>query len=222
MPATGPRRFCCDADLATIGYDGLHADHDLKAFRSGRIAPTTRELIDVLVDEGIEGATVLDVGAGVGAVHLTLLERGAGAAVDVDASREYLAAAAAEAERRGLAGRVEHRYGDVVELAAELPPVDVVTLDQVICCYPYLDALVGAVVRPLPRLIGLTYPHDAWWMRIALRAFNLAAAIRRRPDKYFVHRQARLDRLMADAGYRLVHEGGIPIWRVLVYRRENA
>ena len=53
---------------------------------------------------------------------------GGATAVDVDASREYLAAARAGAEPRGLAGRVEYRFGDVVEVAAELPAVDIVTL----------------------------------------------------------------------------------------------
>ncbi|MEO6294336.1 MAG: methyltransferase domain-containing protein [Candidatus Limnocylindria bacterium] len=67
-------------------------------------------------------AALLDIGAGVGTLHLALLEAGAATAMDVDASKEYPAAARAEADRRGLAERVAYRYGDVVELAAELPP----------------------------------------------------------------------------------------------------
>jgi 2-polyprenyl-3-methyl-5-hydroxy-6-metoxy-1,4-benzoquinol methylase len=114
----------------------------------------TRELIDAIRDEGVEGASVLDIGAGVGAVHITLLDAGAATAVDLDASREYMATARGEAERRGLAGRVEYRYGDVVELAAELPPADIVTLDSVICCYPYLPALLRAAVAPPPASSG--------------------------------------------------------------------
>src|SRR5919106_1640410 len=152
------RRFCCDDDLASIGYDGLHADEDLAAWRSGRLNAATGELIDVVQAEGIAGVALLDIGAGVGAVHVTLLEAGAATAVDVDASREYLAVARAEAERRGLSDRVDHRYGDVVELAADLPPADIVTMDSVICCYPYLAPLLDAAVRTLPRIVGITYP----------------------------------------------------------------
>ena len=127
MPSGWPRRFCCDEDLALLGYDGLGADGDLAKWRHRGPHPATRELIDLIREDGVEGATVLDIGAGVGAVHMTLLEAGAATAVDVDASPEYLATARGEAERRGLAGRVEYRYGDVVELAAELPPADIVT-----------------------------------------------------------------------------------------------
>lgn len=222
MPSTQARRFCCDEDLAKISYDGLHADDDLKDWREDRLYGASRELIDVIAAAGVEGATLLDVGAGVGAVHLTLLERGAARAIDVDASREYLAVAAAEAERRGLAERVEHRYGDVVALSGELPPADVVTLDSVICCYPYLPELIGAVLTSRPRLLGLTYPRDTWWMLVYLVGYNLIHKLRRRPGRYFIHRHAELTRLMADAGYRGVHDGGTRTWRVVVYTQRAA
>jgi len=219
MPSGWPRRFCCDEDLALLGYDGRGAQNDLAKWRSRGPHPATQELIDVIRAEGVAGAAILDIGAGVGAVHITLLEAGAATAVDVDASREYLATARAEAERRGLAGRVEYRYGDVVELGASLPSADIVTLDSVICCYPYLPPLLTAAVRPGPRLVGLTYPRDVWWMRAYMRLFNLSHALRRSTARYFIHRHARVNRLMADAGYTNAHEGGTRGWRVVLYRR---
>lgn len=220
--ATSPRRSCCDADLARLGYDGLNAAADLQRWRDGRLNPASRELIEVVQRQGVEGARVLDIGAGVGAVHVSLLEAGAASAVDVDASREFLATARAEAERRGLAGRVEYRYGDVVELAAELPAFDIVTLDSAICCYPYLEPLLEAATRSRPRLVGITYPRDVWWMRAFMRLYNLVQAVRRRPARYFIHRHERVERWMTRAGYLTDHEGGIRAWRVVVYRRSGA
>jgi 2-polyprenyl-3-methyl-5-hydroxy-6-metoxy-1,4-benzoquinol methylase len=214
-----PRRFCCDEDLAMIGYDGLHADDDLAAWKSGRLNAATRELIDVVRAEGIDGAKLLDIGAGIGAVHVTLLEAGAATAVDVDASREFLAAARSEAQRRGLEGRVDYRYGDVVELAPDLPPSDIVTMDSVICCYPNLAPLLEAAVRTRPRVVGITYPRDTWWMRLYMAAYNAVMSVRRSVARYFAHHHADVNRLMADAGYRNVHEGGIRPWRVVLYRR---
>ena len=219
MPSRWPRRFCCDEDLAFLGYDGLGAERDLAKWRSRGPHPATQELIEVILAEGVAGAALLDIGAGVGAVHLTLLEAGAASAVDVDASREYLATARAEAERRGLADRVEYRYGDVVELAADLPRADVVTLDSVICCYPYLPALLAAALRPGPRLVGLTFPRDVWWMRAYMRLYNLAHAVRRTGSRYFIYRHAEVNRLMAEAGFTKIHEGGTRGWRVVLYRR---
>jgi magnesium-protoporphyrin O-methyltransferase len=219
MPPGWPARFCCDEELALLGYDGLGAERDLARWRSHGLNPVTQEPIDVIREEGVGGAAVLDIGAGVGAVHISLLEAGAAAAVDVDASREYLAAAHSEAERRGLTDRVDHRYGDVVELAADLPPADVVTLDSVICCYPYLRALLSAATRSKPRVLGLTYPRDVWWMRLYMHIWNLTHAIRRSRARYFIHRHVEVNRLMAEAGYRIAHEGGIRVWRVVLYRR---
>ena len=220
--ATPWRRFCCDDDLARIGYDGLNAAADLRRWRDGRLNPVTRELIEIIRDRGVEDARVLDIGAGVGAVHVALLEAGAAAAIDVDASREFLATARAEAERRGLGARVEYRYGDVVELADELSAVDIVTLDSVICCYPYLEPLLAAATRSQPRLVGITYPRDVWWMRAFMRLYNLTHIVRRSPARYFVHRHAQLERWMKAAGYQNAHEGGIRVWRVVLYRRAAA
>jgi magnesium-protoporphyrin O-methyltransferase len=217
MPASAPRRFCCDEDLAVIGYDGRDAGKDLASWHRRGPRPATQELIDAIRAHGVDGATLLDVGAGVGAVHITLLEAGAATAIDVDASREYLAIARAEAERRGLDGRVEYRYGDLVELAAGLPPADIVTMDSVICCYPYLPALLAAAVMRRPRLVGLTYPRDAWWMLAYARLFNMAHAVRRSPVRGFAYRHRQVRGLMAGAGYAEIYDGGSPGWRVVLF-----
>jgi hypothetical protein len=222
VPSDPPRRFCCDEELASIGYDGEYAADDLELWHEYGPRAETQELIDVLLAEGVEGAALLDIGAGVGAVHVTLLEAGAATAVDVDASRAYLDAAMAESERRGLASRIEYRYGDVVELADDLPRADIVTADSVICCYPYLAPLLAAAVRPGPRLVGLTYIHDAWWLRGWMRFWNLVWTVRRYPDRWRMHRHADVDRLMHEAGYRVIHDGGTWNWRVVVYRHESA
>ncbi len=205
--------------MAFLGCDGLNADADLQRWRAGQLNSATLELIQVVRDQGVAGQRLLDIGAGVGAVHVALLEAGAAEAIDVDASREYLAAAGAEAERRGLGGRVTYRFGDVVELAGELPPVDIVTMDSAICCYPELKPMLDAATRSRPRLVGITYPRDTWWMRAFMRLYNRWQRLRGGSGRYFVHRHADLERWMAGAGYRNVHEGGIRRWRVALYRR---
>lgn len=222
MPSEEPRCFCSDEDIERLEYEGQNAAQDLAGWRSRGPRRATKELIEVIRAGGVEGAAVLDIGAGVGTVHLLLLEAGAATAVDVDASRAYLAAARAEAERRGLADRVAYHYGDVVQVAGVLPPADIVTLDSVICCYRSLPALLRAAVRPGPRIVGLTYPRDVWWMRAWMRAFNVLEALQRRPGRYYIHRRAQVDRLMAEAGFRESYGSGTPAWRVVVYRRASA
>ena len=84
---------CCDPTVYDRQFDGTHAERKLRELRRRGPNRTTAQLVDELAAGGIEGLTVLDIGAGVGAVHLGLLERGAASATDVDASAPYLAAA---------------------------------------------------------------------------------------------------------------------------------
>lgn len=214
---TPGRPLCCEEDLARLEHEGLNAEADLERWRSGRLNPVTRELIEVVRDRGVEGARLLDIGAGVGAVHVALLEAGAASALDIDGSREYLATARAEADRRGLAGRVEYRFGDVVAEGDDLPEADIVTLDSVICCYPALEPMLAAATRTRPRLVGITYPRDTWWMRAFMRLHNAWQRARRSPARYFIHRHARLEHWMHASGYRTIHQGGVRPWRVVVY-----
>jgi magnesium-protoporphyrin O-methyltransferase len=95
-------------------FDERHAAEQLRAYRKNGPGGTTRTLIEALSAGGVDGQTVLDIGGGVGAVHHELVRSGAGAAVDVDASRAYITVARKEAERQGHADRVRYLTGDFV------------------------------------------------------------------------------------------------------------
>ena len=64
---------------------------------------TTRVLLEAVKGSGIAGASLLDIGGGVGAIQHDLLKSGASTATSVDVSGAYIAAARSEAERQGLA-----------------------------------------------------------------------------------------------------------------------
>lgn len=217
MPSqNGPR--CCEPDFERI-FDEAEAASDLRSWEQDGLPNSTAELIGALRAADVSGATLVDIGAGVGMVHLELLAAGAASAIDLDASSAYLATARAEAERRGVADRVTYRHGNAVELAGGLPPADVVTLDRVICCYPDLPALLGAALSPRPRLIGLVHPTDRWWVRSSAWLLNTLSRLLRRRDDFYIHRQVDIDRLLQEAGFRQRHKGGSRVWRVAVYER---
>lgn len=220
MPVNQPCR-CCDQDFERL-FDAREAQHDLDAWRRDGLPAATRELIDALRFDPLDGATVLDIGAGVGMVHLELLAAGAGRAVDVDASTAYLAVARAEADRRGVAGRVTYYHGDVVELAETLPQADLVALDRVICCYPDLEAMLNAAVATGPRLIGFVHPTDAAWARGAMRLFNAVSGLLRRHHSFYAHRRSEMERVLGAAGFAERHRGGRRFWKVTVYARSGA
>jgi magnesium-protoporphyrin O-methyltransferase len=195
------------------------AEGDLKRYRKKGPDPTTRALIDAIVAEGVDGATLLDIGGGIGAIQLELLAAGAARATSVDASEAYVDAARSEAERRGFADRTSGRFGDFVALAPEIDPADVVTLDRVVCCYPDLPALLEAAASRARRLIGLVYPRDGWWIRLAARVINGVGWVTRNHTRAYMHAPGQVDAILRAAGYERREIRRTLIWQVVVYRR---
>jgi magnesium-protoporphyrin O-methyltransferase len=200
-------------------FNRRQAERQIRGYCQRGPDKTTRMLINALRAEGVKGLTLLDIGGGIGAVQLGLLDAGVTSATDVDASTAYLTVARSEAERRGLAERIVYRHGDFTALAADLPPADLVTLDRVICCYHDMRGLVGQSAAKATRLYGLVYPRDTWWLRAVLAVGNLLLRLRRDPFRIFAHRSAAVDALIRNSGLAPRYHRTAGIWQVVVYAR---
>jgi 2-polyprenyl-3-methyl-5-hydroxy-6-metoxy-1,4-benzoquinol methylase len=180
---------------------------------------TTRILLEALRAQGVSGATLLDIGGGIGAIQHELLDDGVTEATSVDASSAYLGAARAEAEKRGYAGRVRYFHGNFVELAKGIPPADIVTLDRVICCYDEMEALVRSSAARASRLYGVVFPRSAWWVRLATALANVTLWIRGSPFRIFAHPTAAVEGVVAAQRMRRVFRRSAGMWQVAVYAR---
>ncbi len=160
---------------------------------------TSRDLVELAGDVG--GASVLEVGGGVGAIELELLAAGAGRATDVELSGEYEEEAAKLIAERGLAGRVERRVGDFVVEPVE--PHDVVVMHRVVCCYPDVDALVGTAAARARRRLLLTYPQERPWTRAGIGVINLFMRLNGSDFRVFVHPVARMVAAAGEKGLGL-------------------
>ena len=201
-------------------YDQRLAASDLKRYREKGPRPWTGALIESLKAEGIEGATLLDIGGGVGVIHHELLAAGAASATCVDASAAYLATASAESDRRGHAERVTYRHGDFVEVAESIPPADIVTLDRVINVYPDWQRLTELSAARARRLCGLVYPRNRLFVRLAIFGINLMLRLRGKRVRASVRPADAIERILRDTGLTLqVCESVGPAWEVAVYRR---
>ncbi len=203
-------------------FDEKTATSDLRRYRRNGPLPGTRILLQALQREGIGGMTLLDIGGGVGMVHHELLDSGTSSATHVDASTAYLDAAREEVERRGHGDRVRFLHGDFVELAPELPPADIVTLDRVICCYPDMERLVELSAARARRLYGLVYPRNRWWLRLWFPISNLYFRLQSCPFRLYLHPPEAVDEAIRREGLRRVFSGSTTIWEVAVYAREAA
>jgi len=210
---------CRDAENL---FDRRDAEHRLRRYRRSGPEGTTRLLVEALRAAGVGGASMLEIGGGVGVVHHELLAAGAASAVDVDASSAYLAAAAGESVRRGHAERVRYVHGDFVALAESVAPADVVALDRVVCCYPDMPALVGAAAARARRLLGLVYPRHVWWVRAGVRAVNLGLTLQRSAFRIFCHPTAAVEAVARRAGLVRRFQRNQGPWQVVVFERAGA
>lgn len=208
----------CAAHEST--FDRGYAEGDLKAYLRHGPSRQTRALIDAVAGLAPPaGASVLDIGGGVGAIQLELLKRGASRAIDVDGSSAFIAVARAEAERQGYGDRTAYLRGDAVALAAQVPPADIVTLDRVICCYPDMPALVGLAAARTQRVLGVVWPREAWWAHAAIAVFNLYQRLKRYPLTQYLHHFSAVDAVAQAHGLTLHTARDIGLWQLRVYAR---
>jgi magnesium-protoporphyrin O-methyltransferase len=179
-------------------------------------------LISTLLDLGVEGVTLLDIGGGVGTVQLELLRAGATEVTSIEASTAYVQVARQLAAEASLDQRITYIHGDFVTLADRIPEADIVTLDRVVCCYDDVEALVSLSAAKARKLYALVYPRTEWWVRLALFFENLGCRLRGSPFRAFVHPTELVDRLLRTAGLQLIHHDNTFSWQVVVYRRQFA
>ncbi len=203
-------------------FDVRHAARHLRAYHQKGAEGLTRELIEALAEGGLEGRTVLEVGGGVGVVHHELLRSGAASAVDVDASRAYVSAARAEAERQGHADRVRYLVGDFVALADEVEPAELVALDKVICCYRDMGALVARSAALARHRYALVYPRDTWLGRAAVALENFLFWLTRSSFRVFIHRTADVEAILATQGFVRRRVRVTLGWQLALYERPAA
>ena len=210
-----PTCSCCYDDA----FDQAHAQRVLRNYRKRGPGRASVAIADALAGEDATGMTVLDIGAGVGAVHQQLLARGASSATDVDASGPYLAAAREEAERLGLTERVTHLHGDFVDRASEVEPADLVALDRVVCCYVDMPQLVGRAAEHTRRRLAMTLPPDLAIARFVIRILNAWEWVTRSDFRVQAHSHAAIVAAAKAAGLEPVSAAYIGTWRLLVFER---
>jgi hypothetical protein len=210
---------CCQPGACDSVFNEKHAAKDLKRYRKKGPNKTTRMLLDALRAQGVEGASLLDVGAGVGVIHHELLSTGARTAVHVDAARGPMQVAKAETARRGNADRVSFLEGDFVALATDISPADVVTLDRVICCYPDMKALVSASASKARRLYGAVFPRERLMTKAGMKVVNTLLRLFKNPFRGYVHPTAAIDGELRRHGLEPRSVRDTFVWRVAVYSR---
>ena len=170
-------------------FNRKFARRDLERYRRDGLTGTERDLVTMCGK--VDGLSILEVGGGIGALQLELLDAGAASATNVELSGGYEDAAAELFAGRGNAERI---VADFVE--ADIPAHDVVLMHRVVCCYPDVDALVGVASARAARRLALTLPQQRRWIGWGLRTVNVWLRLSRCGFRTYQH---PLDRVAAAA-----------------------
>lgn len=210
---------CCE--ITDNAFSENEAKANLKDYRRHGPANQTRLLLEAVRSLGLKDAALLDVGGGIGAIHHELLKDMAREATHIDASSAYLKAATEEAERLGHGGQVRFIHADFTDVAADLAPADVVTLDRVVCCYPDFRSLLKAAAGRSRKAIALTYPRQTWYMRFGLNAINFFQRLMRDPFRVFLHPVAEMESLLGEEGFTRTSVRRLFVWEMALYQRAS-
>lgn len=176
-------------------------------------------MVSFLVEMGIEGATVLEIGGGVGEIQLELLRHGAARATNLEIATGYEPEAALLIEQSGMTDRVTRRLLDIAESPDQVEPADVVVLHRVVCCYPDYERLLSAAADHARRLLVFSHPPRNAASRTFLWLKNHGRRRTGTTFQVYMHPPEAMVAVLNQKGLktRYTHRG--PVWRVVGLKR---
>jgi magnesium-protoporphyrin O-methyltransferase len=205
---------CCNSRGCDQFFDPRFARRMANRYRKRGLDKAARRMVEFLESRGLDGASVLEIGGGVGEIQLELLKRGAARAVNLELSPAYDHEAAQLAREAGVEGRVERRLHDIAAEPAAVEPVDVVVLHRVVCCYPDYERLLTAAGDHAGRMLVFSHPPRNAISRAVVGAQNLGFRLRGREFRTFAHPPAAMLAVLERRGLKPAFaHGGVP-WHV--------
>lgn len=205
---------CCSPRGCDEFFGSRFARRMAKRYRRRGLDSTARRIVEFAELQGIEGATVLEIGGGIGEIELELLKHGAARSVNLELSPSYDEEAGKLLREAGLEGRAERRLHDIAANPAAVEPADVVVLHRVVCCYPDYERLLGAAAEHARRSVVFSYPRRNAVSRLVVAAQGLLFRVMRKEFRTFAHPPAAMIAVLGDHGFRrtFAHEGFV--WQV--------
>ena len=207
---------CCTV-AGTSKYFSRSAGYYARKFRRRGLDAPQRILVKALRSLGLHAKTVLEIGCGVGGLHLTLLREGAASAFGVEVSDGMIEKAQELASEMGFTSRVAYRVGDFAETNGSVPRSDIVVMDKVLCCYADPGALTRKSAAKCGEVFAVSYPRNAILPRLWFTFTAQIGKILRWSFHPLYHEPADLDAAILAEGFREVYSGTTVVWQVKVF-----
>ena len=210
---------CCYSGEYAEFFSERRAERTARHYLRKGLRGSAHDLVAGVAETGVDGATLLEVGGGVGGIHTDLLALGAATATNVELSPSWEKPAAQVLVEKGLQERVDRRVADFVATADQLPAADIVILHRVLCCYPDWPAMLGGAMAKSRRVMAFTVPVDRWWTRAAIAFGNAVLRVRGRQFRAFVHPPGPMFRALEADGFRVRGDRPRWVWRTITAER---
>ncbi|MGH3085041.1 MAG: class I SAM-dependent methyltransferase [Gaiellaceae bacterium] len=205
---------CCNPRGCDGFFTPRFARRAARRYRNKGLDKTARRMVEFLEQRGIDGATVLEIGGGVGEIEIELLKRGAERAVNLELSPAYADEAQQLLREAGLEGRAEWRLHDIAANPDGIEPADIVVLHRVVCCYPDHQKLLGAAAEHARRLLVFSYPPRNAIARFFVAAQNLIFRLLGREFRTFAHPPSEMLATLGERGFRRTFAHHALVWQV--------
>lgn len=212
---------CCDPRGCDRFFGRRFAERTAKRYRRRGLDKTAQQMVAFLEARGVAGATVLEIGGGIGDIQLELLKRGAERTTNLELSPGYDDEAHALLRETGLEGRSARVIHDIAADPTEIEPADVVVLHRVVCCYPDYERLLTAAASHARRLLVFSYPRRNAVSQLVVAGQNLLFRALRREFRTFTHPPEAMLAVLHAHGLRsaFAHRG--TVWQVAGLDRSN-
>jgi magnesium-protoporphyrin O-methyltransferase len=210
---------CCDPRGCDEFFGEKFARRVVKRYRKRGLDTTAQRIVDAVERHGVAGATVLEVGGGVGEIQVELLKRGAARTTNLELSPAYDREAERLLHDAGFDGRADRRLHDIAADPDGVEPADVVVLHRVVCCYPDFERLLGAAADHARRLLVFSHPPRNVASRAFVGAQNLGFRITGKEFRTFAHPPPAMVAVVERHGLQQVSaQRGVP-WQVVTLAR---
>lgn len=209
---------CCTTE-GTGKMFSTHAARYAKKFRRNGLDRAQRRIVEELERAGLKGKTILEVGCGVGGLHLTLLTKGADSALGVDLSEGMIEEARKLAREFGVDERTSYMQGDPVTGNGSIPERDIVILDKVLCCYAEPAKLIERSAAKAGELYAVSYPRESWLAVVGFGFIQWVGTLFRWSFHPYYHKPDWLKRLITDQGLTETGSATTPVWQIKLFRR---
>lgn len=209
-----PVTSCCRRSDYGRFFSKRFASRVASKYRKRGLDNTAQRMADFLRERGIEGATILEIGGGIGEIEIELLKAGASRAQNLELSPAYEREARELAEEAGVAERVDWRIHDIAEDPDAVEPADVVIMHRVVCCYPDYERLLGVAAKQARQALVFSYPPRNVASRAYFGVFNGVLRLMRSGFRGFAHPPAAMLAVLEQEGLRRTYEHHGRIWHV--------